>query len=283
MGVSPHVHEFLASQHGVATHQQLLELGMSRNTIARRRCDGTFIAVLPRVVRLVGAPDSFEARAMALQLHCGPMSYLSGSTAGALHGMRSMSRRRVEITLPERSRIVRPPWTSFRGTNWIDLRRDAMTLDNGLRAASPVRMLFGFAADWNQHRFERAAEDAWHLGLVTPALAATFLEDVRRSGRAGIEHFERWLDKTLPRERPSQSGLELDLLDAVRRLGLPEPERQHPLGLRDGSVIHLDLAWPDIRLGLEPGHSWWHGGDVRQRSACGSPHADAPRNGARSR
>ena len=36
--------------------------------------------------------------------------------------------------------------------------------------------------------------------------------------------------------------------------------------LRDGVVIHLDLAWPDVRLGFEPGHSWWHGGDLGQRA-----------------
>ena len=41
--------------------------------------------------------------------------------------------------------------------------------------------------------------------------------------------------------------------------------RQHPLVLPSGEVIHLDLAWPDVRLAVEPGHSWWHGGDLRQR------------------
>ena len=56
------------------------------------------------------------------------------------------------------------------------------------------------------------------------------------------------------------------MLDAVRRAGLPEPERQHPLTLRNGEVIHVDLAWPRARLGVEPGHSWWHGGDLGQRS-----------------
>ena len=26
------------------------------------------------------------------------------------------------------------------------------------------------------------------------------------------------------------------------------------------------MAWPDVRLAIEPGHSWWHGGDLRQRA-----------------
>ena len=48
----------------------------------------------------------------------------------------------------------------------------------------------------------------------------------------------------------------------MRRAGLPEPARQYPLTLRTGERIHLDLAWPRARLGVEPGHSWWHGGDL---------------------
>ena len=59
----------------------------------------------------------------------------------------------------------------------------------------------------------------------------------------------------------------------IRSAGLPEPERQHPLTLRNGVMIHIDLAWPDLRLGVEPGHSWWHGGDLRQ-------HADQARTRA---
>ena len=78
--------------------------------------------------------------------------------------------------------------------------------------------------------------------------------------------FEQWLERLSFRIGPSQSGLELDVLDAMRQAGLPEPERQLPLMLRTGEMIHIDLAWPRVRLGVEPGHSWWHGGDLKQRA-----------------
>src|SRR5215207_1603522 len=127
-------------------------------------------------------------------------------------------------------------------------------------------MLFRLARVYNQHRFERAAEDCWHRQLVTPESAIEYLAAVRRSGRAGVTRFEHWLDRLTYQHRPSQSGLELDVLDAIRRAGLPEPERQLPLILTTGELIHVDLAWPDVRLGVEPGHSWWHGGDLKQRA-----------------
>ena len=47
-----------------------------------------------------------------------------------------------------------------------------MTCDDGLRLASPLRTLFTLAIDFNAYRFDRAAEDLWHLRLVTPDEAA---------------------------------------------------------------------------------------------------------------
>ncbi len=72
---------------------------------------------------------------------------------------------------------------------------------------------------------------------------------------------ERWLEMALGQQQPAQSGLELDLIEALRSVGLPEPVRQHPLDLPSGVRIHVDIAWPEVRLCVEPGHSWWHGGD----------------------
>ena len=141
--------------------------------------------------------------------------------------------------------------------------------------ATPLRTLFGLASEFNDHRFHRAAEDAWHLGLVSPTDASEYLATVRRSGRNGVKRFQEWLELVSARERPSQSGLELDVVDATRSVGLPEPERQFPLTLLTGELIHIDLAWSTVRLGVEPGHSWWHGGDLRSRAdmardnACG--------------
>ena len=67
----------------------------------------------------------------------------------------------------------------------------------------------------------------------------------------------------------------MDALTAIRMAGATEPTRQHPLALLTGEVIHLDIAWPTVRFAVEPGHSWWHGGDSRMAAdyardrACG--------------
>ena len=262
----PEVLHLFTSQHWVATVDQLLHLPVSPMAIQRARSKGTLTTVLPGVVRVSGSRESFVSQAMALQLHVGAEAFFSGVSAGVLHGLRNMPHRPIELTVREDRRVTMPAWGRLSRTSWIEEPRDVQVRDDGLRVATPLRMLFRLARTFNDHRFERSAEDAWHRGLVTPEAAADYLVTIRRSGKAGVLRFERWLLKTTLRPRPAQSGLELDVLDALRRAGLPEPVRQHPLTLRSGETIHIDLAWPAIRLGVEPGHSWWHGGDLGQRA-----------------
>jgi len=257
--------ELLGRQYWVADVGQLAAAGLSPRTIARARRAGLLVGVLPHVVRLAGAEDTFHARAMAAQLHAGGPAFLSGPTAGRLLGLRGMPSTPVQITVPERRHLDGPPWLRHVRTSWIDPDVDMVERPDGLRVAHPLRMLFGLAGQFSQRFLERAAEDAWHLGLVRPDDAVEYLAAVRRSGRGGVSRFEMWLERVEASRRPSQSGFELDVLDAIRRAGLPEPARQYELTLATGEAIHIDLAWPDVRLGVEPGHSWWHGGDLGQR------------------
>lgn len=257
--------DLFARQNGVVSRDQFLEVeSVNRSALSRARRDGWLVPMTNRTVRMRCAPDSFLARCQAVCLEVGGVGFLSGQTAGRLDGLRRMNIRHVEVTLPHERHIAFPEWVEVRSTNWYSASdRDRRRSD--LHVASPNRMLFGLAAVFNQYRFERAAEDAWHLGLVTPREAAEYLELHRCRRKDGVSTMERWLERALPRERPSQSGLELDLLAALDRLELPIPERQHPVTLADGEVVHIDIAWPVIRFGVEPGAMWWHGGDERQR------------------
>jgi hypothetical protein len=261
----PNVLTFLAEHHWVASVEQLRELHVTKSALEYARRKGTVVSPVPGVVVAPGVTLSLEGRALLAQLAAGREAFVSGATAGALRGLRGMPTTIVEVTIKERRQALLPSDSRLVRTSWIDEGRDVEVRDDGMRLASPLRMLFGLAAQFNQHRFERAAEDVWHKGLVTPDQAADYLQAIRRSGRTGVKRMNRWLEKTSARERPAHSGLELDLIDVVERAGLPAPERQHPVQLPSGETIHLDIAWPSILLAVEPGHSWWHGGDLGQR------------------
>lgn len=261
----PDVLALLTTQHWVASCRQLADLGVTPSALLRARRAGLVTSPMRGVIAVAGVELTFEGRALAAQLGAGDGAFASGPTAGVLHGLRNMPRTRIEVTLKHHRRATLPNGHRLVRTSWVDEDRDVVRRDDGIRVASPLRMLFGLAEQFNQHRFERAAEDVWHKGLVTPDEASEYLATIRRSGRSGVICLEAWLEKTTFRKRPAQSGLELAFVDMIEQVGLPPPVRQHPLVLANGELIHLDLAWPDVRLAVEPGHSWWHGGDLGQR------------------
>lgn len=263
----PGVIALLGSQYWVAQVRQLGSIGVSRQSVAAAVSRGVLERPMHGIVGLPGHWDTFEGRCMAAQLAAGSGSYLSGTTAGRLYGLRAMPDHPIIVTAHTRHPVVLAPWATLVRTSWLDQEPRPDRADR-LRPSSPSRMLFDLAATLPDRRFMRAAEDAWHLGLVTPTAAADFLQRIRRQGRTGVARFERWLDHVIStaQSRPAETGLEQLLADLARRAGLPEPVRQHPLTLPSGRPISLDLAWPDARFAIEPGHSWWHGGDAAQRA-----------------
>ncbi|MGH9269744.1 MAG: type IV toxin-antitoxin system AbiEi family antitoxin domain-containing protein, partial [Ilumatobacteraceae bacterium] len=88
MIIHPAVLQLFAGQHGVASTQQLGELSMSPSTIKRARRDGAIETVLPGIVQLAGTTESFDSRATALQLSVGGDVFISGFSAGVVHGLR---------------------------------------------------------------------------------------------------------------------------------------------------------------------------------------------------
>jgi hypothetical protein len=201
---------------------------------------------------------------MALHLHARGEGFLSGWTAARLYGLRKMPDLPIHLTVPEGRRRDHPKWASVHRSSWYSDDDWTLTPD-GMAIATPLRMMFGLAAAFNQFRFERAAEDAWHLGLVTPTSAAEYLDAHRCRGKDGVTRMETWLEHALGQARPAQSDLERVLMKALDDLGLPTPDRQFPVDLPTGERIHLDIAWPAIRFAVEPGAGWWHGGDLGQR------------------
>ncbi|MEM8619457.1 MAG: hypothetical protein AAGF73_07020 [Actinomycetota bacterium] len=258
------VMELCASQHGVAARWQINQLGISDDSIRRACRQRSLVRVTRLTYRTGGQAEHFKMRCKAVELELGRRGLLIGPTAARLYGMRAMPDTPIHVMIPNRRRITNPPWLVAHFSSWFDYGRDAVVHD-GIARAGAMRTLYSLAAVFNRHRFERAAEDAWHLGLITPDEARAYLEAHRCRGKDGVARFEQWLDGVDSRTRPTQSNLERRMIEAVTALALPDPARQYPLRLASGDVAHLDIAWPEVRLAVEPGHSWWHGGDAGQR------------------
>lgn len=254
------------SQSGVVGRTQLTaQLGFSASTVGRMTASKLLVPMICGTYLLAGYDETFEARCMSALLWAGRNSFISSWSAARLHGLRKNNSDRVHVTVPVAATTTRSPkpWVELARSSWFDVDADSQTLAMGIRVATPERMLFGLAADVNQFRFDRAAEDAWHRQLTDPALMSDYLQRHRGRGRDGVARVEAFLERCGDRHLPAQSGFEQDVIDALERR-LPPVVRQHRLSLANGEVVKLDIAWPEIRLAVEPGSSWFHGGDAGQ-------------------
>lgn len=140
-----------------------------------------------------------------------PEVTVSGRAAPRINGFRT--HRPDVLTIADRSRlgvipVTAPAWTL------LDLARDG-TERNRLGGALDdvlVRNLASFSA------VDRLSTRALAGHLPGAALLAELVEEGRRG------------------KRPSETGLEDELLDVFRAYGLPEPERQYRLVLPGGGI-----------------------------------------------
>jgi hypothetical protein len=141
------------SQHGVVTRRQLLEAGVSRDTL-RWRVGRDWRLLLPGVYALQTGLPSERQRLVAAQLAGGDEAWLAGSTASALHGLKSSSVGlpiRVLVPAPRRSRRVA----------WVDIRSTTLTGEpvverDGLRIGCLARAVVDAAAETPDERSARA-------------------------------------------------------------------------------------------------------------------------------
>ncbi len=137
-------------QFGVIGRAQLRDdLGIGRSTISRMTGDGRLVSIMNGVYRLASADETFEARCMAVQLWAGGHGFVSSWSAARVRGLRKFNSDRVHFTVPVGSPRPSTKWVHLDRTSWYDAEDDRETLANGLVVATPLRMLFGLAADVN--------------------------------------------------------------------------------------------------------------------------------------
>ncbi len=246
-----------ARQHGVVTTNDLIEAGYGRHTIRRLITDGALIRLHRDTLRVATAPDTFESRCTAASL-AEPSAIVTGAAAARLWAFRHVASVDVPIVLVEHSRHPLARNVVIRRSNQIT-EADRIERPDGIRVASPPRAWFDCARDSSDRRFEMLTE--WvidnHSGV--PPLWE-MLRRLEQRGRPGLARVRRVLSQRAVWQRPAGSGLELRVLKALQRAGVPELRRQFPIELQDRSIIHPDGALPAIRWAVEIDHVTWHGG-----------------------
>lgn len=256
-----HVSSELAGQismhHGVVGRTELLADGFSRDTVGRLVSNGLLFQVHQGAYRVATAPDTFEARCVAA-CFADPIAVITGRAAARLWAFRHVARVSVPEVLVGHHSNPMSTGVTLRRTNELT-REDIVQRRDGIRVASPPRAWFDCAVHLDDQRFEMLTE---HV-LDTHCRAPTLWRTVRRleaRGRRGLGRVRRVLSARPVWQKPADSGLELRVLKALRRAGLPELVRQFPIRLPNNTIAHADGAIPELRWAVEIDHVTWHGG-----------------------
>ncbi len=247
----------IARRHGIVTRSELLADGWSIHQVRRAVQDCQLEIRHAGVYRVTTSPSTFESRCVAACL-ADPAIVVTGVAAGSLWGFRHVRRPDLPIVLAEHDRHPLAEGVVIRRTNVLT-DDDRVVRKDGIVVASPPRAWFDCARDVGDDTFEAVTE--WVLDRHTSM--PTLWRTVRRlaaRGRPGLARVQRVLSQRSTWQRPAGSKLELRVLNALRRSGLPELVRQQPLRLPNGIIVHPDGADPRLRWAVEIDHVTWHGG-----------------------
>jgi very-short-patch-repair endonuclease len=225
-------------QHGVISRAQLLAHGLNSDSIGHRIASGRLHPVT-RGVYAVGRPHlSRHGVWTAAVLSCGRDAVLSHESAGALWGIRSHERGKIEISVPLEARRRRPGVRVHRR----DLEPSELTSKDGIPLTALHRTLLDLARTLDRDQLEAAINTADKYDLTDPEQLRAKLEDY--AGKPGIAVLRIILDRRTFLLTDSQ--LERRFLPIARRAGLPLPRTgQRVNGFR------VDFYWPDLGLVVE--------------------------------
>lgn len=243
----PAAEAWLASHHGVATTAAFEALGVPRRTAARLVRLGVLRRPTNGVFVLVGTPATLLQRA-AVICAAHPTGFVTGPTAGMIAGLRRMPRS-AQLHFSLRHGIN--PETA--AGVWIRQTTKTLPSDrrprcDGITVASWSRLAFDLAADLGRLDHLSVVHQLLERGDVTVEELHAIGKRLCQPARRGSRRFAQTLEQ-LGGDAPVDSHVELELLDALRRRGLPV-DTQVPVAATFG-VLHLDLGIAAVRWGVE--------------------------------
>lgn len=234
--------EVARAQHNRLSRNQLLGLGMSKSSIARRVASGRLVAVEEAVFAVAPVLDGDDWGSWMGATLTAPCTYLSRISAAAAFGFWSLPRQFETVT--------RPGNGGPRRHGGILVYRSLTlagqtTVLKGVPITTPERVLLDLAASRiSQRSLARSLRDAVRLKRTTiPALADAMRSGRHRGNRRLTAAIRRY--SGLPLER-ARSGAEIRAMEILRDAGRPLPRLNYRIAGEEA-----DLSWPQRRLIIE--------------------------------
>lgn len=235
-------------QHGVVSRAQGLALGMSPSGLDRAVHAGRLERVHQGVLRVAGAPWTWEQRLLAAVVAAGDEAVASHRSAAILWDLGALGDHPVELSV-NRRRLPRIDGAVVHRSG--DLAPRWATTRGGIPTTDPVRTLVDLGAVAPAWFVREALERALVRRLVTVAAVEGARTGLGRRGRAGAGVLGRILDDRALGSRPADSVIEARLAPVLAAAADLSPVFQHEVWHGGRMVGRLDFAYPHVRLGIE--------------------------------
>lgn len=242
-------HRLFATQHGVASVEQLEMAGYTRSQLKRLEAQGTIIRVHNGAYRSPSVPLDELARCAAVCL-ARPQTVIAGPTAGRLWGLRRLPRdHRIHVLAPPASHPCVAPWIRPYRTEAFHAH-DIVTRADGIRVTSRARTALDLARWLQPTDLLSVVEQVMHDGRLVEADLLEVVADWISPQRPWASKFLRQLDRRLP-GAAAESHPEVRVADALVGLGLSGLVRQFRIDLPGYGSARFDLAVPALRWAIE--------------------------------
>lgn len=231
-----------ARQFGVISLGQLADCGMGYAAVRRRVCRGV-LHPLHRGVFAVGHTRVVDhGRLVAALLAAGPSAFLSHRTAAGVWGLRALSVRSIELTVPAARIRPQKPLVVHRTRTVLD-PADVATR-NGLRVSSVHRLLIELAPREHPAELRRLVTQAVRRRVLAfDELEHAFERHARRPGVKALKAATRAYRPAPERK----SGFEVAFDGWLEQHpDIPPPLRNVHIG-----PWEVDCYWPDHQLAVE--------------------------------
>lgn len=246
-------------QHALLTRPQVFAAGGNDGTIHRRIRSGRWERVLPGVYAIAGVPWTHRRRLCALLLSLDESAQVSHRAAAKVLAVGGSGVPPYEFTVGADRGPRQHPSPPHPGPDEpeviihesVDLHLDAPVHVDGLRVTSPNRLAVDLGSvvppDTYRMTVNRLRSDH---GLDWLDLEREYRRHSVQ-GRNGCGALRDLLDLHHESQGVPDEYVEMLTADLIASAGLPDPVHQFAIQRRDGKMAYFDLAYPDLRIGIE--------------------------------
>jgi very-short-patch-repair endonuclease len=250
------LHELAAGQGGLVARSHARAAGVSDDQIKRLVAAGVVELAQRGVLRLAASPPTWEQKLRALLLRSGDHAVASHRAAARVFALEGSEDWPVELTVPTGCRVR---GLDVRVRESTDLASGDVSRRRGIRVTTPTRTLVDLGASVSPATLEVALDDALRRRLTSVPMLRQSVQRLARRGRSGPASLRTLLDERDELDGLTDTGFETLVRRILRSAGLPSPRAQHVVRDERGSfVMRLDLAYPEVLVGIEADSERWH-------------------------